>query len=97
MIFYLCCGVVVCCALAQETTTKLQFINKFNNKEGSDQIKLILNKNNKDKGGCNASFYTNNIKNHILNIISLILIVCMIYYFIIGLINASNSRNSLRG
>ena len=60
-------------------------INKFNNKEGSDQIKLNLNKNNKDKGGCNASFYTNNIKNHILNIISLILIVCMIYYFIIGL------------
>ena len=60
-------------------------INKFNNKEGSDQIKLNLNKNNKDKGGCNASFYTNNIKNHILNVISLILIVCMIYYFIIGL------------
>ena len=64
--------------------------NKFNNKEGSDQIKLILNKNNKDKCGCSeaggrASFYTNNIKNHILNVISLILIVCMIYYFIIGL------------
>ena len=36
--------------------------------------------NNKDK-----AFYTNNIKNHILNVISLILIVCMIYYFIIGL------------
>ena len=30
-------------------------INKFNNKEGSDQIKLNLNKNNKDKGGCNAT------------------------------------------
>ena len=45
------------------------------------RLRPPINKfNNKDK-----AFYTNNIKNHILNVISLILIVCMIYYFIIGL------------